>query len=133
MAGAELKAGSVVIASDLPYQQIIAVAKKRKCDLIVMASHGRRGLTGLLLGSETVKVLIRFSYPIHFERRGQTYEIVADWWGVRGVKRDQFVSQVLQRYAYHAARAKLEEQGFDLIEEVQEKGQIRLVLRRVAG
>lgn len=82
---------------------------------------------------ETVKVPIRFSYPIHFERRGQTYEIVADWWGVRGVKRAEFVNQVLQRYAYHVARAKLEEQGFDLIEEVQEKGQIRLVLRRVAG
>lgn len=64
VAGAELKAGSVVIASDLPYQQIIAVAKKRKCDLIVMASHGRRGLTGLMLGSETVKVLTHSKIPV---------------------------------------------------------------------
>lgn len=84
-------------------------------------------------GDETVKVPIRFSYPITFERRGQSYEIVADWWGVRGVKRADFVQQVTQRYAYHAARVKLEEQGFDLIEEVQEKGEIRLVLRRIAG
>lgn len=82
---------------------------------------------------ETVKVPIRFSYPISFQRRGVAYEIVADWWGVRGVKRAEFVSQVMQRYAYHAARAKLEEQGFDLIEEVKEKGEIRLVLRRMAG
>lgn len=80
-----------------------------------------------------VKVAIRFSYPITFERRNLAYEIVADWWGVRGVKRTEFVQQVTQRYAYHAARAKLEEQGFDLIEEVQEKGEIRLVLRRMAG
>ncbi len=80
-----------------------------------------------------IKIPLRFSYPIGFRRNGETYEIVADWWGVRGVKRTEFVNQVMQRYAYHAARAKLEEQGFDLIEEVQEKGQIRLVLRRMAG
>lgn len=63
-AAAGLKAETVVIASDLPYQQIIAVAKKRKCDLVVMASHGRRGLTGLLLGSETVKVLTHSKIPV---------------------------------------------------------------------
>ena len=64
VSAAGLKAESVVIASDLPYQQIIAVAKKRKCDLVVMASHGRRGLTGLLLGSETVKVLTHSKIPV---------------------------------------------------------------------
>jgi nucleotide-binding universal stress UspA family protein len=58
------KADTVVVASDLPYQQIIAVARKRKCDLVVMASHGRRGLTGLLLGSETVKVLTHSKIPV---------------------------------------------------------------------
>lgn len=64
VAAAGLKAETVVIASDLPYQQIIAVARKRKCDLVVMASHGRRGLTGLLLGSETVKVLTHSKIPV---------------------------------------------------------------------
>jgi len=39
------------------WKQIIAVAKKKKCDLICMASHGRRGLSGVVLGSETNKVL----------------------------------------------------------------------------
>lgn len=61
---AGLKSDAVVIASDLPYQQIIAVAGKRRCDLVVMASHGRRGLTGLLLGSETVKVLTHSKIPV---------------------------------------------------------------------
>ncbi|MGE0557812.1 MAG: universal stress protein [Burkholderiales bacterium] len=64
MTRAGLKSDVVVIASDLPYQQIIAVAGKRKCDLVVMASHGRRGLTGLLLGSETVKVLTHSKIPV---------------------------------------------------------------------
>jgi nucleotide-binding universal stress UspA family protein len=59
-----LKTESVVIVSDLPYQQIINTARKRKCDLIVMASHGRRGLSGLLLGSETIKVLTHGKIPV---------------------------------------------------------------------
>ncbi len=64
MTKAGLKSDVVVIASDLPYQQIIATARKQKCDLVVMASHGRRGLTGLLLGSETVKVLTHSKIPV---------------------------------------------------------------------
>lgn len=61
---AGLKSEAVVVASDLPYQQIIAVARRRKCDLVVMASHGRRGLAGLLLGSETLKVLTHSKIPV---------------------------------------------------------------------
>jgi len=38
---------------DHPYEAIIRIAEKRGCDLIMMASHGRRGVKGLLLGSET--------------------------------------------------------------------------------
>lgn len=64
VARAGLKVESVVVVSDLPYQQIIKTARKRKCDLVVMASHGRRGLSGLLLGSETVKVLTHSKIPV---------------------------------------------------------------------
>jgi nucleotide-binding universal stress UspA family protein len=48
----------------LPYQEIVATAKRQKCDLIMMASHGRRGLSSLLLGSETSKVLIHSKVPV---------------------------------------------------------------------
>ncbi|MGD0148153.1 MAG: universal stress protein [Xanthobacteraceae bacterium] len=47
-----------------PYQAIIDTAKKNSCDLIVMASHGRRGVSALVLGSETVKVLTHSSLPV---------------------------------------------------------------------
>ena len=47
-----------------PWEAIIAAAKARRCDLIVMASHGRRGLAGLLLGSETQKVLTHSKTPV---------------------------------------------------------------------
>ena len=47
-----------------PYQAIIAAARKSRCDLIVMASHGRRGIKGLVLGSETNKVLTHSKLPV---------------------------------------------------------------------
>jgi nucleotide-binding universal stress UspA family protein len=49
---------------DQPYRAIIDAAHARGCDLIVMASHGRRGISALLLGSETVKVLTHSTIPV---------------------------------------------------------------------
>jgi nucleotide-binding universal stress UspA family protein len=46
------------------YEAIIATAKERGCDLVFMASHGRRGISGLILGSETVKVLTHSKVPV---------------------------------------------------------------------
>jgi nucleotide-binding universal stress UspA family protein len=61
-AGVESAAVSVVHAS--PYEAIVKQATKSRCDLIVMASHGRKGLEGLLLGSETTKVLVHCKVPV---------------------------------------------------------------------
>lgn len=47
-----------------PYQGVIDCATDRGCDLIVMASHGRRGLSALVLGSETQKVLTHSAIPV---------------------------------------------------------------------
>ena len=49
---------------DQPYRAIIDAAHARGCDLIVMASHGRRGISALLLGSETAKVLAHSTVPV---------------------------------------------------------------------
>jgi nucleotide-binding universal stress UspA family protein len=61
---AGVKYEGVAVTGDVPYEQIIEAARKRKCDLILMASHGRRGLSGLLLGSETSKVLTHSKIPV---------------------------------------------------------------------
>jgi nucleotide-binding universal stress UspA family protein len=50
--------------SDHPYEAIINAAKERGCDLIMMASHGRRGVKGVLIGSETQKVLTHCDIPV---------------------------------------------------------------------
>lgn len=71
-------------------------------------------------------------YDIGFRKAGNAYEMVADWWGIRDIKQESFLQQVTQRYAYHAARVKLEEQGFTLVSEEGQAGErIHLVLRRM--
>ena len=55
---------SVSVISDHPFEAIIMTAEEKGCDLIVMASHGRRGMRGLLLGSETIKVLTHSKIPV---------------------------------------------------------------------
>lgn len=47
-----------------PWQAIIDAAKKKKCDLIFMASHGRSGITSLMLGSQAAKVLNHSTIPV---------------------------------------------------------------------
>jgi len=56
------------VASDEAYDAIVETARRLDCDLIVMASHGRRGIRGLLLGSETQKVLVHSAIPVLVHR-----------------------------------------------------------------
>jgi nucleotide-binding universal stress UspA family protein len=62
--GKGVKVKAITAKSDLVSEAIIAAAKKHKCDLIVMSSHGRRGIKRLLLGSETQQVLTHSHIPV---------------------------------------------------------------------
>jgi nucleotide-binding universal stress UspA family protein len=71
LARAEVLAGKSKVActtkmasADRPYKEIIATARTRNCDAIVMPSRGRKGLTAVLLGSETMEVLTRCTRPV---------------------------------------------------------------------
>jgi len=57
-------ARGAVVKSDLIAESVIAAAKKHKADLIVMASHGRKGIKRLLLGSEMLHVLTHSATPV---------------------------------------------------------------------
>jgi nucleotide-binding universal stress UspA family protein len=66
---AEAKAAGVAcdtvqITHDHPYEAIVATAKEKGCDLIVMASHGRAGIAAVVLGSVTIKVLTHTKIPV---------------------------------------------------------------------
>jgi nucleotide-binding universal stress UspA family protein len=54
----------IVETSDYPYEVIVQVAERVGCDLIMMASHGRRGVKAILIGSETQKVLTHSKIPV---------------------------------------------------------------------
>lgn len=55
---------AVVTVNDHPHEAIVEAAQNQGCDLIVMGSHGRHGMTGFLLGSETQRVLARTRLPV---------------------------------------------------------------------
>jgi nucleotide-binding universal stress UspA family protein len=61
---AGVSCGLVYETNDCPHEAIIQVADQRGCDLIMMASHGRRGVAALLIGSETQKVLTHSKIPV---------------------------------------------------------------------
>lgn len=59
-----IQSTQIHLEDDEPFQAIIRTAEGRQCDLIVMASHGRGGISALLLGSETLKVLSHSKIPV---------------------------------------------------------------------
>ena len=61
---AGIEAQTITVINDLPYQAIVDTAQEAGCDLILMTSHGHRGLANLLLGSETQKVLSHTNIPV---------------------------------------------------------------------
>ncbi len=61
---AGVRYAGVFLDSISPWEAIVEAASKKKCDLIFMASHGRTGLSGLLLGSQAAKVLAHSKIPV---------------------------------------------------------------------
>jgi nucleotide-binding universal stress UspA family protein len=59
---------TIQVEHEHPYQAIIETADSKGCDLIVMASHGRHGISAIVLGSETVKVLTHCKIPVLVHR-----------------------------------------------------------------
>lgn len=71
-------------------------------------------------------------YQLGFRRKGDLYELVADWYGVKDVKKEEFLGRITQRYAYLVALDLLAEQDFSVVEEnVRNDNTIHLTLRRM--
>ncbi len=63
-AAAGVRCKCAYVMGDYPHREIIKAVRRNRCDLIVIASHGRRGISRLLLGSETSKVLAHSRIPV---------------------------------------------------------------------
>jgi hypothetical protein len=71
-------------------------------------------------------------YDMGFRQEGDSYDLVADWWGIKDIDQEQFLQRLTQRYAYHVTRDRLEEQDFTLVEEeVEEDETIHITVRRM--
>lgn len=105
-------------------------------DLGYRYEEGKLAIKGFGFARTEVELKIPaplFGCEIGFRKAGDAYEMVADWYGVRGTKREQLVGELTRNYARRAAISQLEKQGFSLASEEEEKGgRIHLVLRRMA-
>ncbi len=105
-------------------------------DLDYQVEEGSLSVRAVGGGAQKAEIKVRlglFGREVGFQKSGESYEIIADWWGLPGKTREEFQHKVSQRYAYHAALGKLQAQGFDLVaDETQQDGQIHLTLRRMA-
>jgi nucleotide-binding universal stress UspA family protein len=62
--GAQVRCATQSVTAAQPWQGILKLARSKRCDAIVMASHGRAGLGGLILGSQTARVLAHSKLPV---------------------------------------------------------------------
>jgi hypothetical protein len=116
---------------------------------IVSLEHLKAALTDLKMafvdrpvsirgyGGQTTQVELKVptqspGYDLGFRKQGDTYDLVADWWGIKDIRQGQFVQQLTQRYAYHVAKDQLEAQDFTVVEEAVEQDQtIHICVRRM--
>jgi hypothetical protein len=94
-------------------------------ELSVEGSGGKRM-------SVEIKVPARGSnWSFGFRRQGDSYELVADWWGIHDIRQQEFLPQLTQRYGYHVAKEQFAKDGWTLVEEeVQQDNTIHLFVRR---
>ncbi len=95
--------------------------------LYVYGSGGRRTHV-------EIKVFTRSAdYDIGFRKRDGVYELVADWWGIRSITRQEFLKRLAQRYAYHAMCTRITQQGYTILaEELRMEGEVQLVLQKTS-
>jgi hypothetical protein len=122
-------------------QYLIDALKRLNYDLEV----GQLKCRGYNGNQSDVEILIKLTnnnYNLGFRRSGEFYELIADWYGIQGLSSNSLISslereitlienKIKQKYAYETTIKTLEEQGFDLVEEVSENGEIHLQLRRL--
>jgi nucleotide-binding universal stress UspA family protein/hemerythrin-like domain-containing protein len=87
---ADVPCTTLAVTSDRPYEAILDGAETQGCDLVFMASHGRRGTESLVLGSQTHKVLQHATIPVlvsAVERSLQDPRHIAPWTMIRGEHR----------------------------------------------
>ncbi len=109
--------------------------KKALDDMQIAYQEGQVSVRGY--GGQTTSVEIKVptknhGYDLGFRKQSDTYELVADWYGIKDINQDTLLQQLNQRYAYNVAKDQLESQDFTIVEETIEQDQtIHISVRRM--
>lgn len=105
------------------HQTLQALGYEVECNTSVRGYQGNQ--------TEAEYVIRRANgYDLGFRRKGENYELVADFWGAK-IDRQQFIHEIGQKYAHATLMASVREQGFDVEEEaVLEDGTLKVVVGR---
>jgi hypothetical protein len=109
---------------------------------VKIGNYQCRGYQG---NTQSVELLIENAgsgYDLGFRNSNGNYELVADWYGIKGVNSDQLINniqseitkienKIKQEYAYNTVKEKLLDQGFEIDDELREDGEIRIKLSRI--
>ncbi|MDA3837848.1 MAG: DUF1257 domain-containing protein [Candidatus Delongbacteria bacterium] len=109
---------------------------------VKVGNYKCNGYQGTYTNVEVLVELPGTDYNIGFKNNDGSYELVADWYGIKNVDSESLVkditsqitlieNKIKQEYAYSSTIEKLEEQGFSLEEEIREDGEIRIKLTRI--
>ena len=83
----------------------------------------------------TVDILIQLQsgYDIGFVNRNNSYEMIADWYGIHGISQNELSQKLNQKYSILSTRQELKKKGFSLKEKTLSNGTVRLVARKLGG
>lgn len=91
-----------------------------------------RGYQGIKTQVDVKVASANAEYEIGFRKIGDAYEIVADWYGITDIRREEFLAKVTQRYAYRVALEQLQAQDFVVVsQETSPDNTIHITLRRM--
>ncbi|OQA29083.1 MAG: hypothetical protein BWY58_00064 [Chloroflexi bacterium ADurb.Bin344] len=92
---------------------------------IITSFYGERRLAEIILPTKNEK------YSIGLVKNGDTYELIADWFGIKEFTAEELLGKIAQRYSYMVVTEKLAESGFEITsQDIDAQNQIRITLKR---
>lgn len=131
-----------IVRTEIKNRDYLVSALKQMNYSVKTGNYQCRGYQG---NTQSVEILIENAgsgYDLGFRNNNGNYELVADWYGIKGVNSDQLINniqseitkienRIKQEYAYNTVKEKLLEQGFEIDDEFREDGEIRIKLSRI--
>jgi|WetSurMetagenome_2_1015567.scaffolds.fasta_scaffold351217_2 hypothetical protein len=121
------------IKTQITDKELLETALQQMGCMILPGKHSILGFREEQTPVDLCVSLPKETYEIGFTLTNDKYELAADWWGIQTTDQKTFLNALLQKYAYLSTVKALEKQGFRIAsEETTGKGEIKLVLRRMA-